>query len=125
MKLKNGLTAGLIIASFIFAVSICAAFLGYRLVESTVHKSKEIGLIVFLTSFLCSGLSIGFIVKCKIKIDILIEYGNPVFTAAEQIKEVVHSVNVYGIDQLKNIIEEISKTQIIKSIQDGNLTKKK
>jgi len=117
MKLKNGLTAGLIIATFILTICICGSILGYSLIKSNVRKSQEVGLWVFVIAFLFSIISTGYIIKCKMKIDILIEYGNPVFVAAEHIKEVVHSVNVYGIDQLKEIIEKISKKEIIKSIQ--------
>ena len=117
MKLKNGLTAVLIISSFVLAIAICGSILGYSLIGSGVKESRNLGLYVFVIAFVCAIISTAFIVQCKIKIDILVEYGNPVYTAAEHIKEVVHSVNVYGIDQLKDIIEKSSKTQIIKSIQ--------
>lgn len=118
MKIRNGLTTGLILSSFILAFSICGFFFGYQLCGSYVKESRNIGLIIFVGAFFSAIISIIFIVKCKIKLDILIDYGNPVYLAADKIKEIIHQVNVYGIENLSHIIESAMKDKIIDAAKD-------
>lgn len=115
----NRLTIILMISVFILALSLCAFFYGYQLCISYIKESQEIGLVTFIIAFFSAIISSIFIARCKIKLDILIDYGIPVYYAAEHVKEIIHNTNKNGINELKGIIEKSMKDQLKDIVKKG------
>ena len=108
MKRKNRLTLLLILSSFIFSGSLCLFVFGYIL-----SINNNFGLKLIFISFVTGLISAFFIVKYKSRIDIIIEYGKPVFIAAEHIKSIVEAVNIFGVEQLHDLIESSMKGELM------------
>ncbi len=112
MKTQNNLTVGLIISTFILSFSLCGFIWGYQLCISHIPKSQQIGLITFIVTFFSSLIAVIFIVRCKHKLDILCEYGKPVYLAAQGVKKVIHRVNTEAVNELNPSIEKVMKQKL-------------
>ena len=77
---------------------------------------------VAIISFISAIVSSIFVTKCKSRIDILIDYGNPIYHAAEHIKEIIHQMNVYGVDSMKGLIEKSMKNKLAEIVKQKGKT---
>lgn len=117
MKTKHGTITGLMIASFVFALSICLFCFGYILSQSLVKGNREQGLLLVIASFPIGLISSVFMMKCRVQLKLLVDFGTPVFKASHHIKEIIRQVNIYGIDSLKRIVEKTMKDEIQKAVK--------
>lgn len=107
------LSTGLLLASIVFSLSISFFIFGYQF---CFDINKKIGLIMIIISFFSSISSAVIIQKIKMKINLLLDYSKPLFSASEKIKEIVKRVNIYGIENLHVILEKVMKEEIKKII---------
>jgi hypothetical protein len=113
-RMKHRPTTALMLCSFVLMGAICFFIFGFMLSMSAIEKNKTDGLIIIVISFVIGLISAVGVMKYKAKINTIIQYGAPVYNAAEKIKEIVHQVNVYGVGELQEFIEKIMKDEFVK-----------
>jgi len=117
-KRRSKITVLLILSSFIFSGSICLFVFGYLL-----QRQTDLSLKLVCISFVVGIISGVSTFLCKFRIDNIIEYGKPIFVAAQQIKEIIEASNIFGVEQLHNIVEAAVKgklKEIIKKAKEEN-----
>jgi hypothetical protein len=108
------LTTWFMLLCFVFMVMICVFIFGINLAYVGIEKERAVGLVVMCAAFFVGILAITGIARNKIKLDIMIKYGEPVFNAAEYIKAIIKKVNVLGVESLHIMIEEAMKKELEK-----------
>ena len=120
--MRYGLTTGLMIASFMFILCVCFFFWGCLVInEGTVNI---MWLWCVIISFIVSIPSMYFIVICKKRLNMMMEYGEPVRLASEYIIKIIRDTDIFAVKELQGVIEKAMKNELQEVIRKEKVKKK-
>jgi hypothetical protein len=117
-KTKHGLPVVLMISSFFLMLAVCMFILGYIMIQRGTKEFQVYGMTFVLLSFPLGIGSTAAICRFCHLINMLTDYGTPVFKAAQYIKEIVNRTNVHAVDSLHGLIESNIKEQLSKILKE-------
>ena len=117
MKTWHGTTTGLMIASFIFASAVWMFGVGYWTCQYGPGDFWKVGLSMIIISFPIGIVAVVAMVKFSISINIMTDYGVPVYIAGQYIKKIVNQTTSFAVTTLQGMIEKEMKDQVIKVVK--------
>lgn len=108
-------TTAFMLACFVLILSICFFIFGFQL----SYYGNVIGLLILSISFFTGIISTYCVAKWKTKLNIIIEYGTPVWNSAEHIKTIITQANQYGVKSLQTLVKKTIEKELEKVIKNA------